>query len=48
MDVLQAGNTAVYCVLASGILARLDDADVKVTLTGYSTSVDPAAFSTAG
>ena len=47
VDVLQANNTAVYCVLESGVLARLDDADVKITLTAYSPTADASEFSTA-
>ena len=33
-----------YCVLPSGVVALLDAGDVRVTLTAYSPSADPAAF----
>lgn len=44
VDVAQANNTAVYCALDSGPLAELDDADVRITLTSFSPTVDPQAF----
>ena len=44
VDVLQGTNTAVYCALTSGALAKIDDADVAVTLTSYTTTVDAQAF----
>ncbi|MFZ9482138.1 MAG: hypothetical protein ACO3AV_04515 [Ilumatobacteraceae bacterium] len=41
VDLPVAGGTAVYCVLESGVLAVLDDGDVRVELTQYSpTSLD--------
>jgi hypothetical protein len=44
VDVPVVGGTAVYCALASGLLAKLDDGDVAITLTLYGESVDDAAF----
>jgi hypothetical protein len=44
VDVPVVGGTAVYCALASGLLARLDDGDVAVTLTLFGESVDATAF----
>jgi hypothetical protein len=43
-DLSLPGGTAVYCVLDSGMLATLDDGDVRVTLTSLSTTVDPSQF----
>ena len=44
-DVLQSGNTATYCVLdEGGVLSRLDDSDVRITMTSYAPTADPAAF----
>lgn len=41
VDLPVAGGTAVYCVLQSGVLAVLDDGDVRVELTSFSpTSLD--------
>lgn len=37
-----SGGTAEYCVLDNGLLARLDDGDVLITLGLYSPTVDPA------
>ena len=44
VDVPLVGGTAVYCSLANGILAKLDDGDVLVTLTMYADEADLAAF----
>ena len=44
VDVKQADNTATYCVLANGVLAELDDADVSVTMQSYSANVDETAL----
>jgi FlaG/FlaF family flagellin (archaellin) len=44
VDVPVVGGTAVYCAVASGLLAKLDDGDVAITLTLYGDSVDAAAF----
>jgi hypothetical protein len=44
VDVPVTGGTAVYCVLDSGIVAKLDDGDVLVTLTLYGDIVDQAKF----
>lgn len=35
VDLPVSGGTAVYCVLPSGVLAVLDDGDVRVELTGF-------------
>lgn len=41
VDLPVSGGTAVYCILQSGVLAVLDDGDVRVELTAYSnTSLD--------
>jgi hypothetical protein len=45
VDVPVSGGTAVYCVLPDGVLALLDDGDVRVTLTDFRTSADAAVFS---
>ncbi len=41
VDVPLAGGVAVYCVLDSGLVARLDDGDVAVNLTLFSGTADP-------
>jgi len=41
------GGTAKYCVLSNGIVALLDDGDVRVALSSYFDSADPTAFATA-
>lgn len=46
VDIAQANNTAVYCALTGGGLAKLDDADVAVTLTSYAATADAQAFVT--
>lgn len=38
------GGTAVYCVLDNGLLAKLDDGDVLVTMTLFGETVDPNNF----
>ncbi len=43
-DVPLAGGTAVYCVLDNGMLALLDDGDVRVTLTLTVNEIDPTQF----
>jgi hypothetical protein len=48
VDVPLPGGTAVYCVLDNGLLAKLDDGDVLVTLTLWSESIDEGAFATGG
>lgn len=40
--------TSTYCALDSGVLARLDAADLVVTLTGYAPTADQAAFERVG
>ena len=44
VDVPLPGGTAVYCALDNGLVAKLDDGDVLVTLTLYGEVVDPNAF----
>ena len=44
VSVALTGGTAVYCVLASGLLAKLDDGDVLVTLGLFVPTVDNAKF----
>lgn len=38
------GGPVAYCVFANGVLARLDAADVDVTMTSYSTTADETLF----
>ena len=38
------GGTATYCVLANGMIAKLDDGDVLITLGLLVTTVDGAKF----
>lgn len=47
IDVMQRVGKAVYCVLPDGVLARLDDGDVAITLTSFEATVDPNVFTTA-
>ncbi len=42
VDVPLAGGVAVYCALDTGLVARLDDGDVAVNLTSFTTAIDPA------
>lgn len=44
IEVPLSGGTAVYCVLDNGVLALLDDGDVRVTLTRFAPEVDQALF----
>ena len=44
VDVTLTGGTATYCVLANGMLAKLDDGDVLITLGLLVTTVDGAKF----
>jgi hypothetical protein len=44
VDVPVTGGVAVYCALDSGLLAKLDDGDVSVTLTLYGGTVDENNF----
>ncbi|MFZ9628098.1 MAG: hypothetical protein ACO3C1_01955 [Ilumatobacteraceae bacterium] len=44
VDVPLTGGTAVYCALDNGILAKLDDGDVLVTLMMYADTADLTAF----
>jgi hypothetical protein len=46
IDLTVAGGKIVYCVLDSGVIAKLDDADVLVTLTSAAPTVDESLFST--
>lgn len=47
VDLAVTGGTVVYCVLDSGLLAKIDDADVAVTLTSWVPAVTESLFSTA-
>ncbi|MFZ4717885.1 MAG: hypothetical protein ACOYMR_00580 [Ilumatobacteraceae bacterium] len=38
------GGTAVYCVLANGLVAKLDDGDVLITMVLFGDTVDPNNF----
>lgn len=44
VDVPVTGGTTVYCALDSGLLAKLDDGAVLVTLTLYGETADPNNF----
>ncbi|MEI7547075.1 MAG: hypothetical protein WCK21_03315 [Actinomycetota bacterium] len=44
VDVPLSGGTAIYCVLNNGMLAKLDDGDLLITLTTYSNTADPSQF----
>ena len=44
VDVPLAGGTAVYCVLDNGVIAKLDEGDVLVTLTLFGSSADDSRF----
>lgn len=44
VDVPLPGGTAVYCALDNGLVAKVDDGDVLVTLTLYGSVVDKNAF----
>jgi hypothetical protein len=44
VDLPITGGVAVYCALDSGLLAKLDDGDVLVTLTLYGATVDANNF----
>ncbi|MCU1503051.1 MAG: hypothetical protein JWM12_2405 [Ilumatobacteraceae bacterium] len=44
VGVVQSNNTATYCVLSDGVLARLIDADLYITLSSFEPTADPAAF----
>jgi hypothetical protein len=46
VDVPLPGGTAVFCVLAGGPLARLDDASVHIELTKFTPAVDTPSFAT--
>ena len=48
VDVTVSGGTAVYCVLANGLLAKLDDGDVLITLALYGDTADAKAFALPG
>lgn len=45
VDVTVSGGTAVYCVLADGLVAKLDDGDVRIVLTLFGAIADPNQFS---
>jgi hypothetical protein len=40
--------TITYCVLDNGVLARMDAADIDVTMTDYSTAADESLFTPTG
>jgi hypothetical protein len=44
VDIPVPNGTAVYCVLDNGLLAVLDDGDVRIELTVFGATVDPNAF----
>jgi hypothetical protein len=46
VDVPVTGGTAVFCVLAGGPLARVDDAAVTIDLTQFVPTVDESQFTT--
>ncbi len=46
VDVPVPGGTSVFCVLAGGPLARLDDGAVEVALTRYIPTVEESRFAT--
>ncbi len=45
VDIAQSGATAGYCVLDDGILAKLTDGDVYVTMTSFSPTAQEDLFS---
>lgn len=48
VDLPLPGGTARYCAVASGMLALLDDGDVRIEMTGLMELVDPATFVQSG
>ena len=44
IDIVQPSSTATYCVLDNGVLAKLADGDVYVTMTSFAPTADPAAL----
>ena len=46
VDVPLPGGTSVFCVLAGGPLARLDDASIEIFLTQFAPAVDESLFAT--
>jgi len=44
VDVPLSGGTAVYCVLDSGLIAKMDDGDLLITLTLFGDTADAAQF----
>jgi hypothetical protein len=46
VDVPVPGGVSVYCVLANGPLARLDDGAVSINLTKFASVVDESLFTT--
>lgn len=44
VDLPVPNGTAVYCVLDNGLIAVLDDGDVRIQLTAFGATVDPTAF----
>jgi hypothetical protein len=47
VDVPVPNGTSVYCVLANGPVARIDDGAVSINLTQYTPAVDESLFATA-
>ena len=48
VDVPVSGGTASYCALESGLVALLDDGDIRVSLDAYGDSADPTVFTLPG
>lgn len=46
VDLPVPGGTSVFCVLANGPLAKLDDGAVSINLTQYAPAVDESLFAT--
>ncbi|MDO8390694.1 MAG: hypothetical protein Q7V57_09415 [Actinomycetota bacterium] len=44
VNVPLAGGTAVYCALDSGVLAKMDDGDLLITLALYADTADASQF----
>jgi hypothetical protein len=44
VDLPLNGGTAVYCVLANGLLAKRDDGDIRVLLKTYAPTATPGQF----
>ncbi len=44
VDITLSGGTASYCVLDNGVLANVDDGDVRITVSSLLDAVDENAF----